>query len=146
MKNKVDVAFLALCTLLVFSMLFVVGFSWATAYDLKEISSESFYKTRENLSCESYEYREQVKSACRESVEEHFGGEVLEDYILLWSDNGRLTLSYFWRDARACYKVHAGGDADSVAYFCYSEDNRIGYEHLEPTATFDGTLLELHLN
>ena len=143
-------AVLALGLILAVSLFLCGLYAWATEPTFKEISPESFEEFHENLSIDDsvVEYCDEIKSVCRNAIEEYYGGEVLDDYISVWSDNGWLNISYFWQDAKACYEICTGGDANAVAVICSKSDyyKQHGLPFPEVSATFDGVSLELHLN
>lgn len=116
-------------------LLTAVAANWEFNFAPKELSNEVFLEKKAGLSQVNVnmEYLDATKNACREAVERYYGGEVLDDYIIVWSDNGLLTLSYYYQDARSCYRITSKGNDNTVA--CAILNYETDYI---PSATFNG--------
>ena len=115
----------------------VMALHWEINFAPKEVDKEVFLENKSDLSQTNVDlaYLSSTRKACRNAVEDYYGGKIIDDYVVVWNDNGIYTLSYYYEDAKACYRITTDGKDSSVAYGILNYKDAVDGN---PVASFDG--------
>ncbi len=108
-------------------VIMIFGFLLA-AYDISQrtltykITDDYFADQRKCIEVVESDGVMQTKRICRDAITAS-GQDVVDDYVLVWTDKNLTTFSYFWKNSKGeCYKAQAAGDYSVATQIILSQN------------------------